>query len=270
MKKLTREQRRVVEGSTAVVKIQYFDGDGNPLARSSISALTLTLKDRRTAAVINSRSAVDVLDDNNGEVPADVGVNGITQSRPARLTFDAAHRLETGFAVYLSGIGGMTELNNRTVRVTKVSDTVVDLDDVDSTDFSAYTSGGSARLGLLIMTLQPADNPIVGLSITGALQTNPVELTFSTAHELNDGDEIYIENAGGMTELNNRRFVVTRSGWNTVTLDYENGEDHTAYTSGGKAVPNPGEVESHVARFDLTHSGGVLPTAVQIDVENLI
>lgn len=69
-------------------------------------------------------------------------------------------------------------------------------------------------------------------NITGATKANPVEITASS-HGYVTGDEVYIQNVGGMTELNDRYFFITRTGTNTFTLDDENGTSHTTYTSGG-------------------------------------
>ena len=77
-------------------------------------------------------------------------------------------------------------------------------------------------------------------TITGATQADPVELTIS-GHGLSTGDEIFISSVGGMTELNNKRFLVTNTGANTITLqDQVTGNDvdgtgYTTYTSGGTA-----------------------------------
>jgi hypothetical protein len=71
--------------------------------------------------------------------------------------------------------------------------------------------------------------------ITGATQANPVELTVAS-HSYSTGDEVFVSSVGGMTELNNRFFVITSTGANTFTLDGEDGTGHTAYTSGGTAA----------------------------------
>lgn len=71
-------------------------------------------------------------------------------------------------------------------------------------------------------------------TITGATQANPCEIT-SASHGLTTGDEVLIESVGGMTQLNDRTFYITRTGANTFTLDNENSTSHTAYTSGGTA-----------------------------------
>lgn len=75
-------------------------------------------------------------------------ITAITQANPAKITI-AAHGYTTGQWVYLSGIGGMTALNGRFVKVTLVDAnnfTLTALDDsnINSTAYSAFTSGGTA------------------------------------------------------------------------------------------------------------------------------
>lgn len=78
------------------------------------------------------------------------------------------------------------------------------------------------------------------VNVTGATQANPVVITSST-HGLSNGDEVLLENLGGMTELNDRYFVIAGVTTNTFELYGEDGTGHTAYTSGGTAT----EVGSH-------------------------
>lgn len=63
-------------------------------------------------------------------------------------------------------------------------------------------------------------------------KTNPVEVT-SVGHGFETGDNVYAFGIGGMTELNNRYFIVTKTGADTFTLNSEDGTGHTTFTSGG-------------------------------------
>lgn len=77
-----------------------------------------------------------------------VGISNITQANPAVVTIDTAYSYPYGFftgnTVTLTGISGMTELNNRNFTITYISPTQFSLDDEDSTGHTAYTSGGTA------------------------------------------------------------------------------------------------------------------------------
>jgi hypothetical protein len=69
---------------------------------------------------------------------------GITQANPGNVTTTAAHNLATGQTVRLTGVVGMTEVNGETYRVTVV-DALNFTIGVDTTGFTEYVSGGTAR-----------------------------------------------------------------------------------------------------------------------------
>lgn len=77
----------------------------------------------------------------------------------------------------------------------------------------------------------------LGRVISDITQANPAVVT-STAHLLENGDEIEITGVVGMTELNGRRFRIASVTANTFELQNFNGESidstsYTAYSSGG-------------------------------------
>jgi len=76
-------------------------------------------------------------------------------------------------------------------------------------------------------------------TISGATQANPVVIT-ETSHGYSNGDEISITSVAGMTELNNKRYLVANKTTNTFEItDVDgtniNGTGFTAYASGGVA-----------------------------------
>ena len=74
---------------------------------------------------------------------AAVAVTGVTQADPGVVTTGAAHLLVTGDRVRFAGVVGMVELNANTVfAVTTVNATSFTIG-VNSTGFTAYTSGGT-------------------------------------------------------------------------------------------------------------------------------
>lgn len=77
-------------------------------------------------------------------------------------------------------------------------------------------------------------------NITGATNANPCVITI-TGHGYSNGDEVYINNVGGMTELNNRNFKVANAAANTFELQEMDGTNldssaYGSYTSGGTAA----------------------------------
>ena len=75
---------------------------------------------------------------------ADITVTGITQANPGVVTANA-HGLSNGDSVYLTGIVGMTELNSGTVpyTVANVTTNTFELSGIDTSAYTAYSSGGS-------------------------------------------------------------------------------------------------------------------------------
>lgn len=74
----------------------------------------------------------------------DVAISNVTQANPAVVT-TATHGFVTGETVTITGVVGMTELNGNSYTITVLSPTTFELDGVDSTAYTAYSSGGSAQ-----------------------------------------------------------------------------------------------------------------------------
>lgn len=95
---------------------------------------------------------------------ASKSITGITQANPAVAT-SAGHGFSNGDEVAIFGVGGMSQVNNRNFKVAGVTTNTFQLHYmdgtvVDSTLFSAYTSGGSvARVYTLVTPYAYADLP---------------------------------------------------------------------------------------------------------------
>lgn len=77
-------------------------------------------------------------------------------------------------------------------------------------------------------------------TITAITKANPGVLT-SNSHGFSNGDEIFVDSVGGMTEINGRNYRVANSSTNTFTLtdlfgNAINTTSFTTYTSGGTAT----------------------------------
>lgn len=102
--------------------------------------------------------------------------------------------------------------------------------------------------------------------ITGATQANPVVVT-SVAHGYSNGDRVIITGVSGMTQLNNREFIVANVAANTFELqDVDsvniNGTGYGAYTSGGSVakiyeISSP-YLEANLFQLKYTQSADVL------------
>jgi len=80
----------------------------------------------------------------NGQITnASKNITNITQANPAVVTV-ASHGYSNGDDVWINSVGGMTEINGRRFRIANVTTNTFELSGVDSTGYTAYTSGGTA------------------------------------------------------------------------------------------------------------------------------
>ncbi len=140
-------------------------------------------------------------------------ISGITKANPAVVT-SAGHGFNNGDVVWISDVKGMTNVNDQAFVVANKTTNTFELQGVNSGSYKKYKSAGTIR------KCQVSDCSIV---ITAA------------SHGLNDGDDVYITDVGGMTDLNGEVFTVANKTTNTFVLSGVNGADFGTYTSGGSA-----------------------------------
>lgn len=71
--------------------------------------------------------------------------------------------------------------------------------------------------------------------ITAATRANPCVVTIA-AHDLVNGESIFIQNVGGMTQLNGNTYTVANAATDTVELSGTDSSAYGVYTSGGNAT----------------------------------
>jgi hypothetical protein len=84
--------------------------------------------------------------------------------------------------------------------------------------------------------------PAVGGGINAITKANPGVVTTASAHNLLNGDDVYISGVVGMTEVNGQVFKVANKGTTTFELSDSTGADvnttnYTTYSSGGSVFP---------------------------------
>jgi hypothetical protein len=100
--------------------------------------------------------------DNGAVLEANKTITGITQANPGVVTA-TAHGYSNGDTVVITGVVGMTQVNNKRFKVASVATDTFALQDIDgnnvnTTSFTAYTSGGIAnRVYTLTTTYLTAD-----------------------------------------------------------------------------------------------------------------
>ncbi len=103
-------------------------------------------------AIIGANAKVEV----QQTLGSDLTVTAVTQASPPVAT-STAHGLANGDIVLFSVAGGMVELDGQAVRVANVAANTFELEGMDATDFSAWTSGTAAEV-TAFQTLSSAQN----------------------------------------------------------------------------------------------------------------
>lgn len=149
-------------------------------------------------------------------------ITGATAADPVVITA-VAHGFADNDVVRLTSIGGMTELNERLFTVANKADDTFELSGEDGAAFAAWSSGGVCSV---------ERQALIDIS-TPISKANPAVVTLFTGHGLTNGDEIFLQDIVGMTELNDRSFTVASAGATSVELTGEDSTGHTTHTAGG-------------------------------------
>lgn len=74
-----------------------------------------------------------------------INISAITQANPGEITTAAPHGYTTGNLVYITSVGGMTELNNRAFTITVTGASTFTIGE-DTSTYTAYTVGGTVAV----------------------------------------------------------------------------------------------------------------------------
>jgi Flp pilus assembly protein TadG len=140
-------------------------------------------------------------------------LTGATKANPVVITSNA-HGFSNGDVVWISGVGGMTQINNKAFVVANKTANTFKLSGVNGSSYSSFSSNGTIR------KCQVSD---CGVVIT------------ANSHGLNNGDRVYITGVGGMTQINNLTFTVANKTASTFSLSGVKGASYGTFTSGGSA-----------------------------------
>ena len=106
---------------------------------------------------------------------------------------------------------------------------------------ASFTVGYVLEFGDGYIRFYYRGSPIIetGVAITAATKANPCVLTIP-GHTYSVGEWIYVQDVGGMTQLNEKYFIVSAVAGNNVTIAGLNGTNinstgYSTYTSGGTA-----------------------------------
>lgn len=147
-------------------------------------------------------------------------ITGITRASPGVVTA-SAHGLVTGDFVWISGVSGMTQVNNRAYRVVRRNNNSFSLQSWNGSSWGAVNTSGynsySSSSGDFARKCLVSDCSVV---------------VTANGHGLSNGDYVYITGVGGMTQINNTGYQVANVTTNTYSIGV-NGVSWGTYSSGG-------------------------------------
>lgn len=171
-------------------------------------------------------------------------ITNITQANPAVVT-SVGHGLSTGNLVTISDVLGMVEINGLTSAITVIDDDTFSLNTIDSTAFTAYTSGGTWVTNAFLGTLQstPILRSINNNPMAQTLTANPNGDVFPTGYPPNFNQAANISrvqnllitvNISNGTTLNvtddGAEGLIGDIGTGANTIDYSTGEINVAFS----------------------------------------
>ena len=153
-------------------------------------------------------------------------ISSVTQANPAVLKTTSTNGFSTGDYVFISGVSGMTNLNNNIYKVGTI---------VSGTKFNLLNSNGTNVNSTFWTAFSTSGSPQVTRCLNSTCQ---VQVTTSTAHGHSTGDTVYISGVGGMTTLNGTH--PNAVGATTATTYYLTDETaatalYSTYSGGGSS-----------------------------------
>jgi len=143
-------------------------------------------------------------------------ITGATQARPVVVT-SSSHGFQNNDVVWITGVSGMTQLNNKPYRVTNMTTNTFELYNMAGSRVDGRTYGSFSGTTGRVQKCQDSD---CSITITSA------------SHGLVNNDYVFITGVNGMTQINNQTFLIGNATTNTYTID-PTSNSLTAYTSGG-------------------------------------
>lgn len=139
-------------------------------------------------------------------------------SGAVRLTIVTTALLFNGNSMTVSGVGGVTGANG-TFSINIIDGTHVDL--IGSTFSGSYTSGGSTSTSAGYMRVKYRGAYVIEAAndITNITQANPGIFSYTnTNYTLHNGDWIFVQNIGGMTNFNGLVWIVQNLSGSTFSV----------------------------------------------------
>jgi Flp pilus assembly protein TadG len=162
-----------------------------------------------------------------------IGINGITRASPGVVTTASNHNLVTGDFVWISGVSGMTQVNDKAYRVVRISNTTFSLQSWNGASWSAVntTSGNGYSSYSSSSNDQVRECQLSDCTVVITANGHGIPATTTDTGSTLPGS-VYITGVGGMTQINNKPFEVANVTTNTYSIPVV-GPTVSNYTSGG-------------------------------------
>lgn len=147
-----RELTRSGHTSWALTVISYAPGMTQPTGCSGSAGGAGALTYRYKITAVDAETFEESLGGLNTTTRT---ITGITQANPGVVT-SAAHGFANGDIVYISGVVGMTELNGLEFVIANVAANTFELKGINTTSYTAYSSGGTANRVSVVLTAAAA------------------------------------------------------------------------------------------------------------------
>jgi Flp pilus assembly protein TadG len=150
-------------------------------------------------------------------------ISGITRASPGVVS-SSSHGFSTGDWIWISGVSGMTQVNDRAFRVVKINNSSYSLQSWTGSTWAAVNTTWGNGYGVYSSG---------GIAEKCLLWDCSVRVTVNT-HGLGDGEGVYITGVNGMTQINNQPYLISRIDDHTYSIGV-NGADWGTYSSGGSS-----------------------------------
>ncbi|MGV8928766.1 MAG: ubiquitin-activating E1 FCCH domain-containing protein [Brevundimonas sp.] len=148
-------------------------------------------------------------------------IKGITRANTGVVTTTTSHGLQSNDYVWIRNVDGMDEVNDRAYRVQRIT----------SKKFSLESWNGSSWVTVNTSWYDNYDDD--GEMRQCLLSDCAVQVT-APGHGLSEGEGVYITGLNGMTQINNRPYIVANVTNNTYSIGV-NGAEWGSHTSGGSS-----------------------------------
>lgn len=190
-----------------------------------------------------------------------VNINGITRASPGVVTTAGNHSLNSGDFVWISGVSGMTQVNNKAYRVVRRTDTTFSLESWNGSTWSAVntTSGNGYSSYSSSSGDQVRECQVSGCSVVITANNHGIPATTSDTGSTIPGT-VYITDVRGMTQINNKPFEVFNVTANTYSIPVA-GPTVSAYSSGGSSWCGQDGCQYRVFRRDSDNALSAVQTS---------